>query len=110
VKLRLHSTEPDLDHLSQAGPNGTVSYLYDFAGRRERMSWPDGNSVAYDWNVASQLTHIRENGASSGVGVLAAFTYDGEEGPREAGKGPAERPAHGSDPGQRDADHVQLRR
>jgi len=71
------------DHLSQAGPNGTVSYLYDAAGRRERMSWPDGNYVTYDWNVASQLTHIRENGASSGIGVLAAFTYD-DQGRRTA--------------------------
>ncbi|MCR9130468.1 MAG: hypothetical protein NXI12_13190, partial [Alphaproteobacteria bacterium] len=71
------------DHLSQAGPNGTVSYLYDAAGRRERMSWPDGNYVTYSWNVASQLTHIRENGASSGLGVLAAFTYD-DQGRRTA--------------------------
>jgi hypothetical protein len=48
-----------------------VSYAYDSVGRRTRMSWPDGNYLTYDWNVASQLTHIRENAASSGTGVLA---------------------------------------
>jgi hypothetical protein len=69
------------------------------------MTWPDAFYVAYDYTVASQLTAIRENGASSGVGVLASFAYDdlgrrtaltrgngtvtdysfdGEAGPREA--------------------------
>ena len=61
---------------TQAGPNGTVSYQYDAASRRARMTWPDAFYVGYDYNTASQLTHIRENGAGSGVGVLAAFTYD----------------------------------
>ncbi|MGJ3232383.1 MAG: RHS repeat domain-containing protein [Oceanicaulis sp.] len=62
--------------LSQAGPNGTVSYQYDAASRRTRMTWPDGFYVTYDYDAASRLTHIRENGAASGVGVLASFTYD----------------------------------
>ncbi|MEQ8405258.1 MAG: RHS repeat-associated core domain-containing protein [Oceanicaulis sp.] len=62
--------------LSQTSANGTVSYQYDAAGRRTRMTWPDGFYVSYDYTVTSQLTHIRENGAATGVGVLAAFEYD----------------------------------
>ena len=106
----------------QAGPNGTVSYSYDAASRRTGLGWPDAFYVAYDYNAASQLTAIRENGATSGVGVLATFTYDdlgrrtqltrgngtvtdysfdGEDGPREAKKGTDERtPGHaGAEPG-----------
>jgi YD repeat-containing protein len=63
-------------HLSQTQKHGTVSYQYDAAGRRSRMTWPDGFYVTYDWNDVSQLTHIRENGASTGLGVLATFEYD----------------------------------
>ena len=60
--------------LSQAGPNGTVSYQYDVANRRTRLTWHDGFYVTYAYNTASQLTAIRENGATSGVGVLASFS------------------------------------
>ncbi|HEX7115417.1 MAG TPA: RHS repeat-associated core domain-containing protein [Steroidobacter sp.] len=56
---------------------GTVSYLYDAAGRRTRITWPDGFYIVNDYNVAGDLTAIRENGATSGVGVLASYTYDG---------------------------------
>ncbi len=34
--------------------------------------------MTYDWNNLSQLTHIRENGATSGAGVLAQFEYDNQ--------------------------------
>ncbi len=62
--------------LSQAQMHGTVSYEYDSVGRRTRMTWPDSYYVEYDWNDISQLTAIRENGATFGVGVLAQFEYD----------------------------------
>jgi RHS repeat-associated protein len=62
--------------LSETQAGRTVSYLYDAAGRRMRMTWPDSFFVAYDYNVAGELTAIRENGASSGPGVLATFAYD----------------------------------
>jgi RHS repeat-associated protein len=61
---------------SQTGPNGTVSYGYDAAGRRDQMSWPDGFAIAYDYDNASRLTHIREAGQTSGLGVLASYVYD----------------------------------
>lgn len=61
---------------SQAGPLGTVSYQYDLAGRRTRMTWPDSFYVDYDYDVTGAMTAIREYGATSGVGLLATFTYD----------------------------------
>ena len=61
---------------SQGGPLGTVSYQYDLAGRRTRMTWPDSFYVDYDYNAANDVTQIRENGATSGAGVLATFAYN----------------------------------
>ncbi|WP_371394206.1 RHS repeat domain-containing protein [Glycocaulis abyssi] len=63
-------------NLTAVTPQGTVSYQYDAAGRRTRMDWPDGLYVTYSYDTAGALTHIRENGASSGIGVLAAYAYD----------------------------------
>ncbi|MCW5725574.1 MAG: hypothetical protein KIS81_11550 [Maricaulaceae bacterium] len=57
-------------------PFGTVSYQYDAAGRRTRMTWPGGLWVSYEYLVTGEITHIREYGASSGAGVLAAYSYD----------------------------------
>lgn len=49
---------------------------YDPAGRRTLVSWPDGLYVTYDYQVTGEMTAIRENGATSGIGVLASYTYD----------------------------------
>ncbi len=40
------------------------------------MTWPDSHYVDYDWNVADEPVAIRENGATSGIGVLATYAYD----------------------------------
>jgi len=61
---------------SQGGPLGTVSYQYDIAGRRTRMTWPDSFYVDYEYLVTGETTVMRENGATSGTGVLATFAYD----------------------------------
>lgn len=61
---------------SATGPQGTVSYLYDAAGRRSRMTYTDGFFVTYDYDVLGNVTAIRENGAASGIGVLASYAYD----------------------------------
>ncbi|MCR5869376.1 MULTISPECIES: RHS repeat-associated core domain-containing protein [unclassified Sphingomonas] len=63
-------------NISQAGPQGTVAYQYDLAGNRTRTTWPDSFYVDYDRLVTGEVTHIRENGASSGAGVLATYAYD----------------------------------
>lgn len=61
---------------SQSGPLGSVNYAYDAAGRRTRMTWPDSFYVDYDYLVTGEMTKIRENGATSGAGVLATYSYD----------------------------------
>jgi YD repeat-containing protein len=55
---------------------GTLSYQYDAASRRTRVTHPNGFYVNYDYDYAGAMTKVRENGASSGVGVLATYTYD----------------------------------
>ena len=63
-------------NLTQVSPLGTVGSQWDLAGRRTRITHPDGMYFVYDRLVTGETTHIRENGAASGIGVLAAFAYD----------------------------------
>jgi RHS repeat-associated protein len=63
-------------NLTQAGPHGTVTSTWDIAGRRTRIAHPDGFYVDHDYLVTGEPTVIRENGATSGVGVLATYAYD----------------------------------
>jgi RHS repeat-associated protein len=56
---------------------GLVTYGYDIAGRRTSIAYPGGGlTVNYDYFVTGELTTIRENGATSGVGVLGSYAYD----------------------------------
>ncbi|GAA0330367.1 hypothetical protein GCM10009087_45680 [Sphingomonas oligophenolica] len=61
---------------SQTTPLGTVAMGYDLAGRRTTTVWPDSFYVNYDHLVTGEVSAIRENGATSGVGVLASYSYD----------------------------------
>lgn len=64
-------------NLTQSGPHGTTSYDYDLADRRTRTTWPGGGFyVDYDRLVTGEVTRIRENGSTSGAGVLATYAYD----------------------------------
>jgi RHS repeat-associated protein len=60
---------------SQTNQFGTVGYQYDAAGRMTRITWPDAFYAAYEHDLTGAVTAIRENGASSGAGVLAQYTY-----------------------------------
>jgi RHS repeat-associated protein len=62
--------------LDQTGPLGTIASQWDLAGRRTRLTWPDGFYVTYDHLVTGETTHIRENGAGSGTGVIGTLAYD----------------------------------
>jgi YD repeat-containing protein len=54
-----------------------VTSAWDVAGRRTRLTYPgSGLSIDYDYLVTGDMTAIRENGATSGAGVLATFAYD----------------------------------
>jgi RHS repeat-associated protein len=61
---------------TETGPLGTMTSDYDLGGRRTRLTWPDTFYVTYDHLVTGETTKIRENGAASGIGVLATFDYD----------------------------------
>ncbi|HEX5182072.1 MAG TPA: RHS repeat-associated core domain-containing protein [Allosphingosinicella sp.] len=62
--------------LTETGPQGTVTSTYDIAARRTQITWPDSFYVNYDYLVTGEVSAIRENGAVSGVGVLASYAYD----------------------------------
>jgi len=62
---------------TQTSPEGaarTVSYGYDAAGNRNRITWPDGYFVTYTYNLAGQLTDIYSNGTI----LLASYAYDNQ--------------------------------
>ena len=64
-------------NLTQVGPQGTVTSAWDIAGRRTQLTYPgSGLFLTYDYLVTNETIAIRENGAASGVGVLATFGYD----------------------------------
>ena len=64
---------PDLlDRLTkEVTPQGTVSYTYDNADRRETMTVAGQNAVNYTFDIANRLTQISQ----SGVGTVG-FQYD----------------------------------
>jgi RHS repeat-associated protein len=63
--------------LTEVGPQGTVTSAYDLAGRRTQLTYPgSGLFVNTDYLVTGEVSAIRENGASSGFGVLASYGYD----------------------------------
>ena len=75
--VTLTSTYDALGRATSAGqPTGALSYQYDIAGRRTRLTWADGLYAQYDYDTIGNVTAIRENGAASGIGVLASYTYD----------------------------------
>jgi RHS repeat-associated protein len=64
-------------NLTQVGPQGTVASAYDLAGHRTQITYPGtGLYVNYDYLVTGNILKIRENGATTGVGVLATYAYD----------------------------------
>src|SRR5205814_7870217 len=53
-----------------------MSFQYDASSNRSRVTWPDPNYTNYDFDALNRVSAIRENGATSGVGVLASYGYD----------------------------------
>jgi YD repeat-containing protein len=63
--------------VGETGVFGTLIRDYDSGGRVIKLTHPDGFFVNYDYDAAGNVTTIRENGATTGVGVLATYAYDG---------------------------------
>lgn len=61
---------------TEGQPFGSMSYQYDAASRRTRITWPDSFFVTYDYDTAGNNTAIRQMGAPSGSEVLATYSYD----------------------------------
>ena len=55
---------------------GSKLSQYDLAGRRTRLTHADGLFFTYDYLVTGEVSAIRENGATSGIGVLGTYAYD----------------------------------
>lgn len=53
-----------------------VAYGYDQANNITSITWPDSNLVDFDYDALNRAYQMRENGATSGVGVLAIYGYD----------------------------------
>lgn len=54
----------------------TVSFLLDASDNRERLTYPDGEVINYEYDSLNRMTYVRENWASSGPGVLAHYRWD----------------------------------
>lgn len=57
---------------STGGTSRTLSYLYDSAGRRSRVTHPDGVYFTYHYDAAGRLTSVKENGSAD----IENFLYD----------------------------------
>ena len=55
--------------------NGTVSYQYDGADRLERVTYPDGNYVAYQYDAGGNRTQVETN-VGTGPARATIYTFD----------------------------------
>jgi YD repeat-containing protein len=53
-----------------------MAFQYDAASNRTRVTWADGYYAAYGYDALNRATTIGENGATSGLGLLASYSYD----------------------------------
>jgi RHS repeat-associated protein len=49
---------------------------FDSAGNRRIMKWPDLNYIEFTYDEVNRMDQVRENGATSGAGLLADYAYD----------------------------------
>jgi RHS repeat-associated protein len=63
-------------NLTQVSPLGTIASAWDVAGRRVRITYSDGFFIDQDHLVTGETSAIRENGATSGAGLLVLLEYD----------------------------------
>jgi len=61
---------------SLSSPSRAMTYTYDIASNRTVVTWPDSNYLNYDFDGLNRVYQIRENGATSGVGLLVVYGYD----------------------------------
>lgn len=57
---------------SETSYGRSLSYLYDIASNRIRITWPDANYVTYSYDALNRVDLIKESGATT----LADYNYD----------------------------------
>jgi RHS repeat-associated protein len=62
--------------VTEASNGRTLTYQYDEAGNRTRLVWPDGNHIQLTFDAMNRMDQVRENSVTSGLGLLADYTYD----------------------------------
>jgi len=62
--------------ISESTFGHSLQYQYDLSGNRTRLTFPDGHYLQHDFDGLNRETQIREDGASSGAGVLVSYGYD----------------------------------
>lgn len=60
----------------EQSPWYSYTYAYNTENLLSRVRHGDGLEIDYDYDAGLRVSRIRENGATSGVGLLASFTYD----------------------------------
>ncbi len=53
-----------------------LTFNYDAANNRTQLTFPSGEYFVYEFDSLNRLTNIRENGATTGVGVLTTNAWD----------------------------------
>lgn len=61
---------------SETGPRGAMSYEYNAAGWMTKITWPDAFFVKYGRDLYGAVSSVNENGALSGAGMLATYSYN----------------------------------
>jgi RHS repeat-associated protein len=62
--------------LTETAYGHSLSFTYDEAGNRTRVTWPDGNFIQFDFDLMNRMDLVRENGGQTGAALLADYSYD----------------------------------
>jgi len=62
--------------LTETTDGQQLSYKYDLAGNRTRLTWPDAMFMDYLYTDANETKQLRENGSVTTLLVPATYTYD----------------------------------
>lgn len=52
----------------------TLTSAYDLVGQRTRLTWPDANWIAYQWDLANRMVFAEQSPV--GLEYIASYTYD----------------------------------
>lgn len=82
---------------------GTWDFTYNEYGQRRRMDYPgsDGFYVIYDYDRTGAMTRVRQQGATSGADVVAAYAYDNLGNRSSITRGNGTSTSYGYDPASR---------